>query len=304
MGVVFKARHLALKRLVALKMVLDGGLAGAHQPLRFKKEAGAVARLQHPNIVQVFDVGEHEGHPYFSLELVDGGTLGGKLQNGPLPPRAAAGVVETLARAVHYAHERGIVHRDLKPANILLMKDGTPKITDFGLAKHMDQGDHSTRTGVIAGTPAYMASEQATGRNDLFGPRTDVWALGVVLYELLTGKLPFAGNDSMDVIYKVVNEEAPSPRAYQHALPRDLEVITLKCLNKNSSHRYASAEALADDLRRFLQHEPIRARPTSAGERLVRWVRRHPAATALAAGLLLAASAWGVVVAARYRDLQ
>jgi tetratricopeptide (TPR) repeat protein len=304
MGVVFKARHLALKRLVALKMVLDGGLAGTHQLVRFKKEAEAVARLQHPNIVQVFDVGETDGRPFFSLELVDGGTLAGKLQNGPMAARSAARLAETLARAVHYAHERGIVHRDLKPANILLMKDGTPKITDFGLAKHMGQGDHATRTGVIAGTPAYMAPEQATGRNDLLGPRTDVWALGIILYELLTGKLPFAGNDSMDVIYKVVNVEAPSPRTLQPGLPRDLEVITLKCLNKTTAHRYGSAEELADDLRRFLQHEPILARPILAGERIVRWVRRHPATTAAAVGLLLATSAWGVVVAARYRDLQ
>jgi eukaryotic-like serine/threonine-protein kinase len=304
MGVVFKARHVALKRLVALKMVAGGGLAGSQQLLRFRKEAEAVARLQHPNIVQVFDVGEQEGYPYFSLELVDGGTLAAKLQGVPMEPRAAAGVAETLARAVHYAHERGIIHRDLKPANILLMKDGTPKITDFGLAKHMDQGDQATRTGVIAGTPAYMAPEQATGRSDLFGPRTDVWALGVILYELLTGKLPFQGSDSMDVIYRVANEEAASPRSLRPGLPRDLEVITLKCLNKTSADRYTSAADLADDLRRFLQHEPIRARPTSSGERFVRWVRRHPATTAVSASLLLAVSAWGVVVGARYHDSQ
>jgi tetratricopeptide (TPR) repeat protein len=304
MGVVFKARHVALKRLVALKMILGSGLAGSQQLLRFRKEAEAVARLQHPNIVQVFDVGEHDGNPFFSLELVDGGTLAGKIDGSVMAPRAAAGIAETLARAVHYAHERGIVHRDLKPANILLMKDGTPKITDFGLAKHMDQGDHTTRTGVIAGTPAYMAPEQATGRSDQFGPCTDVWALGVILFELLTAKLPFAGSDSMDVIYRVANEEAVSPRSFQPGLPKDLEVITLKCLNKKSADRYPSAAELADDLRRFLQHEPIRARPTSAGERLVRWVRRHPALTALSASLLLAISAWGVVVAARYRDAQ
>jgi hypothetical protein len=304
MGVVFTARHMALKRLVALKMILGGGLAGEQQLVRFKKEAEAVARLQHPNIVQVFDVGEHDGYPYFSLEFVDGGTLAAKLSAGPLAPRAAAGLAEILARAVHYAHERGIIHRDLKPANILLMKDGTPKITDFGLAKQMDQGDQATRTGNIAGTPAYMAPEQATGRSDLFGPRTDVWALGVILYEFLSGRLPFVGTDSMDVIYRVVNEEAPSPRSFKPSLPRDLEVITLKCLNKTTADRYSSAAELADDLQRFLHHEPIRARPTSAAERSIRWMRRHPAATALTAGLLFTAISWGVVITANYRDRQ
>jgi tetratricopeptide (TPR) repeat protein len=305
MGVVLKARHVALKRLVALKMILGGDLAGARELLRFRKEAEAVARLQHPNIVQVFDVGEHEGHPYFSLELVEGGTLAARLQkSGPLEPRAAAGLMETLTRAVHYAHERGVVHRDLKPANILLAKDGTPKITDFGLAKQMDQGDQTTRTGVIAGTPAYMAPEQATGRSDLFGPRTDVWALGMILYELLTGKLPFSGTDSMDVIFRVVNNEPASPRSFVRSLPRDLEVITLKCLNKDLGRRYGSALELADDLRRFLDHVPIRARPTSAGERIVRWIRRRPAIAALTAGLLVTAAAWGAVVSARYRDQQ
>jgi tetratricopeptide (TPR) repeat protein len=305
MGVVLKARHLALKRLVALKMILGSGLAGPEQLLRFRKEAEAVARLQHPNIVQVFDVGEHDGYPYLSLEFVDGGTLAGKLKGCPLPPRAAAGMLETLARAVHYAHERGIIHRDLKPANILLATDGTPKITDFGLAKQMDQGpEQSTRAGVIAGTPAYMAPEQATGRTDQFGPRTDVWALGIILYELTTGKLPFDGNDAMEVLRRVTSEEAASPRTYQAALPRDLEVITLKCLSKVPERRYTSAGELADDLRRFLQHEPIRARPTSAGERLVRWVWRHPAVTALAAGLLLAATAWGMVAVTHYRDAE
>ena len=308
MGVVYKARQLGLNRLVALKMVLGGAQAGERQLARFRDEAEAVARLAHPNIVQIYEVGEQAGLPYFSLEYVEGGTLAEHLLQETISPRASAELIEKLARAAHSAHERGIVHRDLKPANILLatcdsahepaakpQAEGfVPKIADFGLAKLLDRDEVHTWSGVVVGTPQYMAPEQARGNRDAIGPATDVYALGSILYELLAGRPPFDGDTAINILMRVAREEPEPIRRYRPKTARDLEIICLKCLHKQPHRRYESAAALADDLRRFLNHEPILARPVSTRERCVQWVRRHPAWAGLAAGLLLAVAALGV----------
>ena len=292
MGVVWKARHLALDRVVALKMIL----AGAHAPpallARFRDEARAVAKFQHPHIVQIFEVGEFAGLPYFSLEYVDGGTLSKKIAREPQPPRYAAGVAETLARAVQYAHDRNIVHRDLKPGNVLLAADGTPKLTDFGLAKQVEAESTTTQSGQIVGTPSYMAPEQAEGRPDV-GKPADVWALGGILYDLLTGRPPFAGSSVLDTLEMVRTREPVSPGQLAAHVPRDIETICLKCLQKDPARRYASAGDLADDLRRFLDGRPIVARPVPAYERAWRWAKRNRAVAGLGslAALLLVATA-------------
>jgi tetratricopeptide (TPR) repeat protein/tRNA A-37 threonylcarbamoyl transferase component Bud32 len=284
MGVVYKARHLKLNRIVALKMIRAGGQAGREELMRFRIEAEAVARMQHPNIVQVFEVGEHEGQPFFSLEFVDGGSLVQKFEGAGMPARQTAEVVETLARAMHYAHCRGVVHRDLKPANILLTAGGAPKITDFGLAKQIE-GDASGQTGdgSILGTPSYMAPEQAQGRTRDIGPAADVYALGAILYDLLTGRPPFRGETVMDTLHQVIHVDPLSPTRLHPKLPRDLETICLKCLEKEPRKRYTTAEALAQDLRHFLDGEPITARATPAWERCVKWCRRRPTAASLTA---------------------
>jgi eukaryotic-like serine/threonine-protein kinase len=220
-----------------------------------------VARLQHPNIVQIFEVGEHDGHPYFSLEFVDGGSLAQKLDGTPLPPQQAARLVETLARAMHAAHQAGVVHRDLKPANVLLTADGTPKITDFGLAKKLDSDAGQTQSGAIMGTPSYMAPEQAGGKSKEIGPAADTYALGAILYELLTGRPPFKAPTPLDTVLQVVGDEPVPPRKLQSKTPRDLDTICLKCLQKAPGKRYTTAIDLAEDLRRFQAQEPIQARP-------------------------------------------
>src|SRR5665213_3615278 len=239
MGVVYKARQSKLNRLVALKMILAGEYAGEKELARFRTEAEAVARLQHPNIVQIFEVGEHDGHPYFSLEFVDGGSLAQKLDGTPLPPQQAARLVETLARAMHAAHQAGVVHRDLKPANVLLTADGTPKITDFGLAKKLDADAGQTQSGAIMGTPSYMAPEQAGGKSNEIGPAADTYAMGAILYECLTGRPPFKASTPLDTVLQVVSDEPAPPRKLQSKTPRDLETICLKCLQKAPSKRYA-----------------------------------------------------------------
>jgi serine/threonine-protein kinase len=295
MGVVYKALQIGLNRWVALKMVLAGAHAGPEQLLRFKTEAQAVGRLQHPNIVQVYDIGEHDGLPYFSLEFVGGGSLDAKVHRQPQPADESAHMVETLARAMEYAHENGIVHRDLKPANILLTTDGMPKITDFGLAKHLEGGESSkTRSGTILGTPSYMAPEQARGETQNIGPLADVYALGAILYELVTGRPPFEAATLMDTIVAVTKDEPLAPTRLRPHVPADLETICLKCLEKDQSKRYASAAALADDLRRFLAREPIVARPVPAWERTARWCARNPRV----AGLLGMVAALMVIVTA------
>ncbi|MGH7221680.1 MAG: protein kinase domain-containing protein, partial [Gemmataceae bacterium] len=287
MGVVYQARDLRLKRRVALKMVLAGGHAGEQELARFRTEAEAVARLQHPGIVQIHEVGVHDGLPFFCLEFCPGGSLDRKLDGTPLPPNEAAALVEKLARAMHAAHQKGVIHRDLKPANVLLAEDGTPKITDFGLAKKLDETGQ-TNTGSIMGTPSYMAPEQAGGSKSI-GPACDVYALGAILYELLTGRPPFKAATSLDTILQALSDEPVPPRRLQPKVPRDVETICLKCLRKEPSKRYASAADLADELRRFRAGEPIRARPVGAAERAVKWVKRRPASAALMAVLLLAA---------------
>ena len=288
MGVVYKAEQTKLKRLVALKMVLGGAVAGAQQFERFRAEAEAVARLQHPNIVQIYEVGEHDGLPFFSLEYCAGGSLAQRMDGTPLAAREAAGMVETLSRAMHAAHERNIVHRDLKPANILLAADGTPKITDFGLAKKMDATEVLTQSGAVMGTPSYMAPEQALGKSRDLGPSADIYALGALLYELLTGRPPFKGATAMDTMLQVASDEPVPPSRLQPKLPPDLETICLKCLEKSTSRRYPTAQALADDLHRYLAGEPIQARPAGRVERCWKWARRRPAVAALLAVSALA----------------
>jgi tetratricopeptide (TPR) repeat protein/tRNA A-37 threonylcarbamoyl transferase component Bud32 len=297
MGVVYKARQKALDRVVALKMILSGGHASAAERQRFFQEAEAVARLQHPNIVQVYDVGEHEGLPYFSLEFCAGGSLAQKLAGTPLPPAESAALVQTLARAMEAAHLRDLVHRDVKPANVLLTTDGTPKITDFGLAKRLDETG-ATASGAVLGTPSYMPPEQAGGKSHEVGPLADVYALGAVLYELLTGRPPFKAATPTETVLQVIAQDPVPPRQLQPSLPRDLQTIVLKCLEKDSRKRYPSAAALADDLARFQAGLPVQARPIGRMERLGRWARRNPAVAGLSGSLLLAVCAGllGVIV--------
>jgi serine/threonine-protein kinase len=289
MGVVYKARHLRLGRTVALKMLLVGAYAGPHERARFQREAEAVAALRHANIVQVYDVGDHEGRPYFTMEFVEGGNLAQKLAGMPQPARQAAAVAAALAQAVHVAHQAGIVHRDLKPGNVLLTADGTPKITDFGLARRLDGEAGPTQTGVPLGTPSYMSPEQAAGKARAIGPATDVYALGAILYELLTGRPPFRAETAAETIQQVICQEPVSPSRLHAKVPRDLETICLKCLHKEPRHRYATAAALAEDLNCFLRGEAIAARPEGPVARLARRARQRPALSAAmtASALLL-----------------
>jgi WD40 repeat protein len=286
MGVVYKARHVKLNRLAALKMILGGAHAGAIQLERFRTEAEAVARLQHPNIVQIYEIGEQDGLPFFALEFVDGGSLSDKLALTALPARQAAEMTTALARAMHLAHQRGIIHRDLKPANILLDGEGTPKITDFGLAKKLGEGEGRTHTGAIMGTPSYMAPEQAEGRTGEIGPAADIYALGALLYEMLTGRPPFKSATLVDTLVQVRTQEPIMPRQLLPNLPLDINTICLKCLEKDTAKRYATAGELADDLTRWLGGEPIRARPTPLWERIGKWIKRRPAVAALLAAVV------------------
>ncbi len=275
MGVVYKARQRDLPRTVAVKMILAGGHAGEQELARFRTEAEAVARLQHPNIVQVFEVGEASGHPFLALEYCEAGSLADRIDGTPQPPRQAAQLVETLARAVHAAHQKDIVHRDLKPANVLLDAEGRPKITDFGLAKKLDTAAGPTVSGAVMGTPSYMAPEQAAGRGHQVGPGADVYALGAILYELLTGRPPFKAPTALDTMLQVLADEPVPPRRLQPLVPRDLDTICLKCLEKEPRKRYLRAQDLADDLGRFLRFEPIAARPARALYRLGKFARRN-----------------------------
>jgi tetratricopeptide (TPR) repeat protein len=286
MGVVYRARQTGLKRLVALKMILAGPHAGAEQLARFRAEAEAVARLKHPNIIEIHEIGEACGRPYFALEFVEGGTLDKKQAGTPLAPREAAALVATLARAMQHAHGHGIVHRDLKPGNVLLTADGTPKVSDFGLAKRLDVPGQ-TSVGAVLGTPSYMAPEQARGQAEAIGPRTDVYGLGAILYELLTGRPPFKAATTTDTLMQVMTVEPVPPRRLLPRLSRDLETVCLKCLEKEPHKRYASAHELADDLGRFLDNRPIVARPVAAVARLWRWSGRNRLVAGLSAALVL-----------------
>jgi WD40 repeat protein len=281
MGVVYRARQVSLNRVVALKMILSGRFASPAEVRRFRTEAENAAGLDHPNIVPIYEVGEHEGRPYFSMKLIDGGSVAQQVQCFADDPRLAAPLVAAAARAVHHAHERGILHRDLKPANILLDAQGQPHVTDFGLARRVEGSAGLTQSGAIVGTPAYMAPEQACGQGKSLTVAADVYSLGAVLYELLTGRAPFQAETALDTLGKVVGDEPLPPRQRRPNVPRDLEVICLKCLSKQPARRYASALDLADDLERFQAGEPILARPAGAWERTVKWARRRPAVAAL-----------------------
>jgi WD40 repeat protein len=295
MGVVFKARHTQLQRVVALKMLLAGAFVQEDFRARFRAEAAAVARLQHPNIVQVFDIGEWRGStagppaPYFTLEYVDGGSLSTRLAGKPQPPRQAATWLRTLAWAVHYAHGQGIVHRDLKPSNVLVTAGGELKLCDFGVAKRLTGSDLQTLSGLLVGTPEYMAPEQALGGGQQAGPAADVYALGAMLYTMLTGRPPFQGASMLDTLDQVRAQEPVPPRRLQPAVPRDLETICLKCLHKDPRRRYASAAALAEDVDCFLNGRTILARPTGVVERGWKWARRRPAEAILSAAVVLIA---------------
>jgi serine/threonine-protein kinase len=326
MGVVYKAHQTRLNRIVALKMVLAGAHASPQQLARFDQEARAVARLQHPNIVQIHEIGERDGLPYFSLEFVDGGTLSQLIDRHPQPPRTAAELTETLARAMQFAHEQNVIHRDLKPDNVLLTRSAprssgsvsmepgsrslfsgsaksvelgaaatalTPKISDFGLAKAIEEGSQNTASGTIMGTPSYMAPEQARGDTSALGPLCDLYSLGAILYDLLTGRPPFQGATILDTLDQVRNREPVPVRQLQPKVPIDLETICLKCLQKDPGKRYANCAELADDLARFLAGHPIQARPVSGAERFWRWCRRNPRVAGLtaAAALLLVCTA-------------
>ncbi len=297
-GVVYKARQKALNRLVALKMILAGGHASGEHLTRFETEARAVASLKHPNIVQIYDLGESDGLPFLSLELVDGPPLNVEINGIPQPPMRAVSLIECLAGGVDAAHSKGIIHRDLKPANILLSGDGTPKITDFGLAKELESTSSQTRSGSQIGTPSYMAPEQALC--ETYGPSVDIYALGAILYEMLVGRPPFLGSSPYETTLLVVNEEPVRPSLLVSKVPADVETICLKCLQKDPARRYENASALAEDCRRYLAGEPILARPVSAAERLWRWCRRNPRTAGLAAAVvgLLAVVSVGSTAAA------
>jgi predicted Ser/Thr protein kinase len=289
MGVVYQARQLSLGRTVALKVVRYAEDASEEERRRFRAEAEAIARLKHANVVQVHEVGESNGLPFFVMEYCEGGRLDTWLGGAPLLPAKAAALVQTLATAIHAAHQVGVVHRDLKPANVLLTADGTPKVSDFGLAKRLDVPGH-TQTGAIMGTPCYMAPEQAAARKDV-GQTADVWALGAVLYEFLTGRPPFQGATVLETLEQVLTREPVAVRRLQPKVSRDLETICHKCLQKEPSKRYASAAALAEDLRRFAAGEPVVARPVGAVGRAVRWSQRHPAVAALLGAVAVVAAA-------------
>ena len=302
MGVVYKARQLTLNRLVALKMIRNAEFANEDQVRRFQGEAEAVATLDHPGIVPIFEVGTFEDQRYFSMKLIEGQGLDRKLEELAKDPRAAARVVAEVADAVNHAHQRGILHRDLKPANILVDGEGHAHVTDFGLAKRIQEDAGLTVSGAIMGTPSYMAPEQAAGQSSLVTTASDVYGLGAILYAALTGRAPFAGDSVMNTLDQVRNSPPQPPTRLNAELPRNLEVICLKCLEKDPRHRYASAQALSDDLKRWLRGEPIAARPVGPAVRLRMWARRKPALAGLSAALIVASIAGVVGIAWQWRE--
>src|SRR5688500_17890751 len=298
MCVVYRARQRKLGRLVAVKMFLAGPLAGKEFVRRFLPESAAAAILQHPNIVAIHDVGVHEGLHYFSMDYVEGRNLAQRVGQQPLAPARAARYVELIAAAIHYAHERGILHRDLKPSNVLIDANDQPRVTDFGLARRLDADSSLTMTGQVLGSPNFMPPEQAGARRGKVGPPSDVYALGGILYYLLTARAPFQADSLEHLISQVLHADPVAPRLLNPSVPRDLDTITLKCLEKEPSRRYPTAQELAEELGRVLRHDPIRARPITQPENCWRWCRRKPAlATALGFGLAalllaLATTSW------------
>src|SRR5262249_53483300 len=290
MGVVYKARQVSLNRLVALKMIRSQALASEAEVRRFHDEAEIAAGLDHPNLVPIYEVGEHEGQHFFSIKLVEGGSVAGFRGVAPADrdyQRRVARIVAAVAHAVHHAHQRGLLHRDLKPGNVLLDSDGTPHVTDFGLAKRVGGDSGVTQSGAVVGTPSYMAPEQAMATRALT-TAADVYGLGAVLYDLLTGRPPFVGASPLDTLEQVLHTEPVPPRAHAPAVDRDLETVCLNCLRKDPARRYPSAEARAEDPERWLGGEPIRARSVGRAERLVKWARRRPTAAALVAVVAVA----------------
>ena len=281
MGVVYKARQTNLNRVVALKMILAGQLASDEEVQRFRTEAEAAANLDHPGIVPIYEIGQHEGQHFFSMGYVDGCSLADRVRNGPLPPKEAAELTKKIAEAIAFAHSRNVIHRDLKPANVLLDQNGEPKVTDFGLARKTDNDSGMTRTGAVMGTPSYMPPEQAAGKTSEVGPLSDVYSLGAILYCLLTGRPPFQAANPLDTLLQVMEREPVSVSNINPEIQRDLETICHKCLQKESAKRYAAAQELADDLGRWLRNEPILARPVGRLERLVKWSKNQPAAALL-----------------------
>jgi WD40 repeat protein/serine/threonine protein kinase len=299
MGVVYRARQVALDRLVALKLLRGGS---SKRLARFRAEALADARLQHPHLVQIFEIGEHQGQPYLALELLEGGSLEAKIAGKPQAPHDAATLVCVLARAIQYAHSRGIVHRDLKPSNVLLTAEGTAKIADFGLAKFLQGTEGQTQEGDLVGTPRYMAPEQTSGAPEAVGPAADIYSLGVILYELLTGRAPLQAPTPVETLLLIRTQEPLPPSRLLPRLPRDLETICLKCLQKDPRRRYASAQDLADDLERFLAGKPVRARPVGMPEKALKWVGRNPVPALLLA--LLTMSLLGGLAAVSWEWLE
>ena len=289
MGVVYRARQMTLNRPVAVKMLLAGTLADDAAIARFHTEAEAAANLRHPNIVAIHEIGVHEGHHYFSMDYIEGRSLADVIGGAPVAPIAAATYVKTMAEAIHFAHQRGTLHRDLKPSNVLVDVDGQPHITDFGLARIADRDHKITVTGAVLGTANYMSPEQAAGRHDEVGPASDVYSLGAILYELLTGQPPFQAGSVQATLVKVATEDPRAPRALNASIPSDLQTICLKCLEKSPVLRYASARELAEDVERFLKDEPIVARSSGRIRRARQWLKRHPLILAGILAILLLA---------------
>lgn len=287
MGVVWKARQTKLNRTVAVKMIRGGALAGAEEVQRFHAEAQAAANLKHPNIVSIHEVGEHEGQHYYSMDFIEGTTLADVCHGKAMNAREAAELLRTVCDAVHFAHQRSVLHRDLKPHNLMLDAEGQPHVLDFGLAKRLDEDHGLTMSGAVLGSPSYMAPEQAQGRNDRVGPHTDVYALGAILYQMLTGRAPFLANSVAETMMQVVQREPSAPSRFNADIPRALETICLKCLEKEPARRYATARELGEELARFLKGEPILAQPTSAMRKTATWLRQHPGWLAGAAAVLV-----------------
>src|SRR5688572_9293814 len=287
MGIVYKARQMSLNRIVAVKLLLFGRFSHPEFVQRFRVEAAAAAALQHPNIVAIHEVGEHDGQPYFSMDYVEGTNLADLVREHALPPKRAAVHLKQIAEAIHFAHQKGVLHRDLKPSNVLLDQFDQPRITDFGLAKQLHEGSDLTITGQVLGSPGYMPPEQAMGKRAAMGPASDVYSMGAILFHLLTGRPPFVSESVTETLQQVLGAEPVSPRLLNPSVPRDLETLCLKCLEKDPIRRYTTALELSQELDRFLRDEPIRARPAGPAHRAWRWARRNPAIAGLGVAVLL-----------------